>query len=223
MKIEKRKVSQNKVLSLAAKSAIAAALGMSATLALSACDDSSSARSDDNQEPLGGIVVPEEPLYPDSILPPETGSSSCQKETTPSSSTLTEEPANSSQVENAPSSSSKIVDIPLSQEALSSEAVEALSSAAESSSSIVEPTSSETDPTSSAVAPESSSDVQTPSSSSYNEWNPGWNGHYSSSVDLDEVCPDQDPWCIQVHMCENQPGCMAASMVTTFERDDITG
>ena len=180
-----------------------------------ACDDSSSAKDDEEATPgpQGGDVAPEE----QDIEQP--GSS----ESTPESSSQEQAPTSSNQVENTPSSSSKIVDIPLSQEALSSEAVEALSSAAESSSSTVEPTSSETDPTSSAVAPGSSSDAQTPSSSSYNEWNPGWNGHYSSSVDLDEVCPDQDPWCIQVHMCENQSGCMAASMVTTFERDDITG
>ena len=60
MKIEKRKVSQNKVLSIAARSAIAAALGMSASLALSACDDSSSAKDDDKEDtpgPLGGDVL----------------------------------------------------------------------------------------------------------------------------------------------------------------------
>ena len=51
MKIEKRKISGEKKLSVATKSSIAAALGMAAAFALSACDDTASAGS---EEPLGG-------------------------------------------------------------------------------------------------------------------------------------------------------------------------
>ena len=198
MKIEKKKITGNKQLSAAAKSAIAATLGMAAAFTLNACDDSSSARSDDNEEPLGGIVVPEDPYLPDSANSPETTSSASQ----------TEGAASSSQVENAPSSSSKIVDIPLSQEPVSSSVAEAISSLMESSSSQATPASSD----------------DTPSSSSHSGWNYWPADPSSSSKDYSDVCPDNDPWCIQVHMCEDRPdGCMAASMVTTFERDDITG
>ena len=205
MKIEKKKITGNRQLSTTAKSAIAAALGMAAAFTLNACDDSSSASGDD--EPLGGVIEPEDPILPDSVNSSETASSSSQTEATPSS-------------------SSKIVDIPLSQEPVSSSVAEAISSLMESSSSEAAPasseaatTSSETAPTSSTVAPESSSAVAPPSSSS----NYGWGVPNSSSVNLEEVCPDNDAWCIQLHMCENQSGCMAGSMVTTFERDDITG
>ena len=213
MKIEKKKITDGKPLSTATKSAIAAALGMAAAFTLNACDDTSSASS---EEPLGGDVAPEETILPDSVNSSETVSSSSQAEG----------PASSSQVENTPSSSSKIVDFPLSQEPVSSSVAEAISSLMELSSSEAtpasseaEPTSSDAAPTSSTVAPESSSAVAPPSSSS----NYGWGVPNSSSVNLEEVCPDDDPWCIQVHMCENPSGCMAGSMVTTFERDDITG
>ena len=212
MKIEKKKITNGKSLSTATKSAIAAALGMAAAFTLNACDDTSSASS---EEPLGGDVAPEETILPDSVNSSETVSSSSQEGTTPSSSTPTEGPTSSSQGENTPSSSSKIVDIPLSQEPVSSSVAEAISSLMESSSSEAAPasseaapTSSEAAPTSSTVAPESSSATVSPS---------------SSSISLEEACPDNDPWCIEVYMCENNKNCMIASMVTTFERDDITG
>ena len=217
MKIEKKKVSQKTILSAAAKSAIAATFGMAA-FTLNACDDSTSASSEQ-----GG----------DTVTEPE---SSAQAE--PGSSAATEGAATSSQAESKQSSSSKVVDIPLSHESLSSEALEALSSAAEPGSSEAAAISVADNPTSSAAAP-SSSDVKptssegsdvvpgsssnvAPSSSSRGAW--GDRGDpSSSSVDISDVCPDDDPFCIQVHMCDNQYGCMAASMVTTFERDDITG
>lgn len=219
MKIEKKKVSQNKILSTAAKSAIAATFGMAAAFTLNACDDSTSANSEQGDD----TVTPN----------PE---SSAQVE--PGSSAITEGPAASSQVESTQSSSSKVVDIPLSHESLSSEALEALSSAAEPGSSETAAISVADNPTSSAAAP-SSSDVKptssegsdvvpgsssnvAPSSSSRGAWG-DWDDPSSSSVDISDVCPDDDPWCIQIHMCDNQYGCMAASMVTTFERDDITG
>lgn len=199
MKIEKKIVKNSAKLSIAAKSAIAASFGIAA-VALTACEESATAASPAQN--------------------PETGAP-----------------------ENETPSSSSVVDIPLSHEALSSSAVEALSSAAEplSSSSFEEPypppeagtiavdiygpnssSSSEVEAqSSSAEEPvplagdpifieeeSSSSEVEQPS---------------SSSVDIHEVCPDNDPWCIQVHMCNNEDGCMAASMVSTYERSDIAG
>ena len=235
MKIEKKKITGDKQLSAAAKSAIAATLGMAAAFTLNACDDTVSGGS---EEPLGGDMPPEDVIPPASSDSPDTGTSS--SEATPNSSSQTEGPASSSQVENTPSSSSeKIVDIPLSQEPVSSSVEEAISSLMESSSSVAAPASS-------AVAPESSSDVVPPvsseaaptssetatSSSSYAQWGPGnssssqngWVKPNSSSVDYSEECPDNDPYCINYYFCRDNPsGCMAGSMVTTFERDDVTG
>lgn len=220
MKIEKKKITGNKQLSAAAKSAIAATLGMAAAFTLNACDDSSSAK-DDDIVPLGGIVAPDE--YRGD---PESSSEAAS----PASSSETAEPETSSETVSPASSSSKIVDIPLSQEPVSSSVAEAISSLMESSSSQAAPESSEAAPTSSTVAPGSSSEAtpassdDTPSSSSHSGWNNWPADPSSSSKDYSDVCPDNDPWCIQVHMCEDRPdGCMAASMVTTFERDDITG
>ena len=101
MKIEKKIVRNSATLSLAAKSAIAASLGIAA-VALTACEES------------GSLAAPEQP----DLENPETGAP-----------------------ENETPSSSSVVDIPLSHEALSSSAVEALSSAVEplSSSSFEEP------------------------------------------------------------------------------------
>lgn len=219
MKIEKKKITGDKQLSAAAKSAIAVALGMAAAFTLNACDDTVSGGS---EEPLGGDMPPEDVIPPASSDSPETTSSSSELESTPSS------------------SSEKIVDIPLSQEPVSSSVEEAISSLMESSS-------SEAAPASSAVAPGSSSDVVPPvsseaaptssetatSSSSYVQWGPigsssssqnGWVQPRSSSVDYSEECPDNDPYCINYYFCRDNPsGCMAGSMVTTFERDDITG
>lgn len=228
MKIEKKKITGDKQLSAAAKSAIAVALGMAAAFTLNACDDTVSGGS---EEPLGGDMPPEDVIPPASSDSPETTSSSSQAEG----------PASSDQAESTLSSSSeKIVDIPLSQEPVSSSVAEAISAMMESSS-------SEAAPASSAVAPESSSDVVPPvsseaaptssetatSSSSYVQWGPigsssssqnGWVQPRSSSVDYSEECPDNDPYCINYYFCRDNPsGCMAGSMVTTFERDDITG
>lgn len=151
MKIEKRKVSQSKPLSTATKSAIAATLGMAAAFTLNACDDSSSptsgqvfepvdsSSSEENHEPLGGDVAPEDIIPPDSSDSPETTSSSSETVGPESSSETTLE--SSSQAEPPASSSSQVaVDIPQSHETFSSSVLEALSSAAESSSSQKQPT-----------------------------------------------------------------------------------
>lgn len=234
MKIEKKKITGDKQLSAAAKSAIAVALGMAAAFTLNACDDTVSGGS---EEPLGGDMPPEDVIPPASSDSPDTGTSSSEA-VSPTNSSETAGPETSSETV-TPSSSSKIVDIPLSQEPVSSSVEEAISSLMESSSSVAAPASS-------AVAPESSSDVVPPvsseaaptssetatSSSSYAQWGPGnssssqngWVKPNSSSVDYSEECPDNDPYCINYYFCRDNPsGCMAGSMVTTFERNDITG
>ena len=207
MKIEKKIVKNSAKLSLAAKSAIAASFGIAA-VALTACEESATAASPAQNH--------------------ETGAP-----------------------ENETPSSSSVVDIPLSHEALSSSAVEALSSAAEpdfppqagvippddlypesSSSSEAKPLSSSSydepypppeagvieAPDESDFESSSSSEVKAQESSSSEAEQPS-----SSSVDLHEVCPDNDPFCIQVHMCNNEDGCMVASMVSTYERFDTAG
>ena len=207
MKIEKKIVKNSTKLSIAAKSAIAASFGIAA-VALTACEESATAASPAQD--------------------PETGAPE------------TETP-----------SSSSVVDIPLSHEALSSSAVEALSSAAEpdfppqagvippddlypesSSSSEAKPLSSSSydepypppeagvieAPDESDFESSSSSEVKAQESSSSEAEQPS-----SSSVDIHEVCPDNDPFCIQVHMCNNEDGCMVASMVSTYERFDTAG
>ena len=207
MKIEKKIVKNSAKLSIAAKSAIAASFGIAA-VALTACEESATAASPAQD--------------------PETGAP-----------------------ETETSSSSSVVDIPLSHEALSSSAVEALSSAAEpdfppqagvippddlypesSSSSEAKPLSSSSydepypppeagvieAPDESDFESSSSSEVKAQESSSSEAEQPS-----SSSVDIHKVCPDNDPFCIQVHMCNNEDGCMVASMVSTYERFDTAG
>lgn len=201
MKIEKKIVKNSAKLSIATKSAIAASFGIAA-VALTACEESATAASPAQN--------------------PETGAP-----------------------ENETPSSSSVVDIPLSHEALSSSAVEALSSAAEplSSSSFEEPY---PPPEAGTIAAPTDEDIYGPNSSSSSEEEAQSSSAEepvplagdpiveesssseveqpsSSSVDIYEVCPDNDPWCIQVHMCNNEDGCMAASMVSTYERSDIAG
>lgn len=214
MKIEKKKVTHKAPLSTAAKTAIATALGMSATFSLNACTGNAES---------GSVIGP------------------------------VENPESSGDTEGQQSSSS-VLDIPKSQEALSSSALEALSSAVEKlSSSSYEPpmeagvivappedspsnssSSTETAPASSTtsssdVAPASSS-VETPASSS------SAIKQSSSSVKtiiepipVDTMPMHRDPTPIhrdtmeyRVHLCpDGTSNCMMVSMVTTFEHDDF--
>jgi hypothetical protein len=203
MKIEKKIVKNSAKLSIAAKSAIAASFGIAA-VALTACEESATAASPAQN--------------------PETGAP-----------------------ENETPSSSSVVDIPLSHEALSSSAVEALSSAAEplSSSSFEEPY---PPPEAGTIAAPTDEDIYGPNSSSSSEEEAQNSSAEepvplagdpiiveeesssseaeqpsSSSVNTLQACSENDPWCIQVHMCNNEDGCMAASMVSTYERSDIAG
>ncbi len=225
MKIEKKIVKNSTKLSLAAKSAIAASFGIAA-IALTACEESATAAAPDTTD----------------LEDHNTGSES-------------------------PSSSS-VADIPLSHKALSSSAVEALSSAAEpdfppqagvippdeiypesSSSSEAKPLSSSSydepfpPPESGVVEAPDESDLESSSSSEVNAQSSSAEDPVplagdpiieesssseveqpsSSSIDIHEVCPDSDPFCIQVHMCNNEDGCMVASMVSTYERFDTAG
>ena len=231
MKIEKRKISGGKPLSATAKSAIAATLGMAAAFTLNACDDSSSAK-DDDVEPLGGIVAPDE--YRGD---PESSSEAAS----PASSSETAEPETSSETVSPASSSSKTVDIPLSHEPVSSSLMDAISSALESSSSeaaptsstiapessAITPTSSETAPTSSAIAPESSSETAQPGSSTVTPASSSSiNGWGDPVVNPCEGVPagTEVEYGGRLYLCPNSSssgGGMMFSMISTFERTDV--
>ena len=231
MKIEKRKIFGGKPLSAAAKSAIAATLGMAAAFTLNACDDSSSAK-DDDVEPLGGIVAPDE--YRGD---PESSSEAAS----PASSSETAEPETSSETVSPASSSSKTVDIPLSHEPVSSSLMDAISSALESSSSeaaptsstiapessAITPTSSETAPTSSAIAPESSSETAQPGSSTVTPASSSSiNGWGDPVVNPCEGVPagTEVEYGGRLYLCPNSSssgGGMMFSMISTFERTDV--
>ena len=109
MNIEKKKVTGSAKVSSIAKRAIAVALGITASVSMTACDDIASATSKDNSkkepEPTCGIV---ECGY-------EPGH---------------ESELSSASQDQALSSSSNVIDIPKSYEHYSSSAIKALSSAA---------------------------------------------------------------------------------------------
>lgn len=205
MKIEKKIVRNSATLSLAAKSAIAASLGI-ATVTLTACEESGTAAAPDQTDTEN----------------PETGAP-----------------------ENETPSSSSVVDIPLSHEALSSSAVEALSSAAEplSSSSFEEPY---PPPEAGTIAAPTDEDIYGPNSSSSSEEeaqsssaeepvplagdpiiveeeSSSSEAEQHSSSSTGQECREGDPSCINIHICTDpkDPKCLITSMVTTFEQDDI--
>lgn len=195
MKIEKRKVTEAKPLSVAAKSAMGVMLGVTTAATFIACGG-----------PMGEVsdAIDENSSSSDEIQTPKSDSSSPessnQAETQQSSSEQSEAQQNSSeQAETSQSSSSQVVvDIPQSHESISSSVLEALSAAAESSSSDAASESSAVESTSSSSSP------QTSSSSANNECikAPG-----SDII----ICPDQSLPHSSAMM----------SMVTTFERTDI--
>ena len=235
MKIEKKIVKNSAKLSLVAKSAIAASLGIVAAT-FTACEES------------GSLAAPEQP----DLQNPDTGAP--ETETSSSSSVvdipLSHETLSSSAVE-ALSSAAK----PLSS---SSEDVDVMLAGViaphhldtiPSSSSVAEPLSSSSydelipPPEAGVIEAPDESDFESSSSSEVNAQSSSAEEPVplagdpiieesssseaeqpsSSSVNLNEVCPDNDPFCIQVHMCNNEDGCMIASMVSTYERFDTAG
>ena len=86
MKIEKRKVKDSTIVSLAKRSAIATVLGMSAAFSLNACDDSTSASSDptpapasEDSQPSSSSATTGEEATPESTSPTETLQSSSEQ------------------------------------------------------------------------------------------------------------------------------------------------
>ena len=228
MKIEKKIVKNSAKLSLAAKSAIAASFGIAA-VALTACEESGDVAAPDpadlekpetgapeTESPSSSSIV-DIPLSHETLsssavealssaaepdFPPQAGIIPPDEQYVESSSSSEVKPLSSSSYDEPyPPPEAGVIEAPDESdfESSSSSEVEAQSSSAE------EPEPLPGDPI---IEESSSSEVQQPS---------------SSSINLQEVCPDNDPFCIQVHMCNNEDGCMVASMVSTYERFDSAG
>ena len=205
MNIEKRKVTEARPLSVAAKSALAATLGLTVASTFIACmggciDDTPTSIPDDPQ-PAPSSTTPNDEATPESSSATETLQSSSEQ--TPA------QQSSSEQAETSQSSSSQVVvDIPLSHEPISSSVLEALSSATESDSSAnnrcIAVPGSEITVCTQTPSSSSSSNAQSSSSSANNACTnvPG-----SDII----ICPDQSLPHSSAMM----------SMVTTFEKTDI--
>ena len=197
MNIEKRKVTEAKPLPVAAKSALAATLGLTVASTFIACmggciDDTPTSIPDDPQ-PVPSSTTPNDEATPESSSATEPLQSSSEQAEAQQSS--------SEQAETSQSSSSQVVvDIPLSHEPISSSVLEALSSALESSSSAAEPASSESVPASSASQP-TEQELKDACQGS-----PG-----GTSVNIGG----------QLYVCPNSDGGVMFSMISTFERTDV--
>ncbi|WP_295860380.1 hypothetical protein [uncultured Fibrobacter sp.] len=230
MKIEKRKVTEAKPLSVAAKSAITAALGLTVASTFIACGGDSVPNDFQDPESSDDSTLTSSDTAPTSTSEdsqPSSSNATASDEATPKSSSATEplqssseqveaQQSSSEQTETSQSGSSQVVvDIPLSHEPISSSVLEALSSAAESSSSATTPTSS------------SSSDVK-----------------FGDTPNNDTICPppfpSSDPckcvpdgttveyqteFGVLLITCplpaSSQSSGFSFSMVTTFEKTDI--
>lgn len=199
MKIEKKKVVKSSKLSHLAKSAVAAALGIAASIGTTACDDSISAiGGDKKQEP--------EPTCGEVECGSEFSSSS-YTDISSSGEHLSSEAIEALSSAKQPKSSSSIISAGIPH--------------TYSSSSVKQPSSSSYEPPLQAgILPpyEDSSSSETPSSSSEEKSS-------SSEADIPDprIIPVIDTLSPRIHLCEdpNDPRCLIESMVTTFEQDDI--
>lgn len=199
MKIEKKKVVKSSKLSHLAKSAVAAALGIAASIGTTACDDSISAiGGDKKQEP--------EPTCGEVECGSEFSSSS-YTDISSSGEHLSSEAIEALSSAKLPKSSSSIISAGIPH--------------TYSSSSVKQPSSSSYEPPLQAgILPpyEDSSSSETPSSSSEEKSS-------SSEADIPDprIIPVIDTLSPRIHLCEdsNDPRCLIESMVTTFEQDDI--
>lgn len=223
MKIEKRKVTEAKPLSVAAKSAMGVMLGVTTAATFIACGgpvgevsdaiDENSSSSNEIQTPKSDSSSPE---------------SSNQAETQQSSSEQSEAQQNSAeqtgaqqsgqeQTETKQSSSSQVVvDIPLSHEPISSSVMEALSAAAESSSSSTPPTNSSSSHIKFGDGPETDTTCPPmfPSTDPCKCVPDGTTVEYQTEFGVQLIT------CPQPNSSQNMDG-FSFSMVTTFERTDV--
>jgi hypothetical protein len=223
MKIEKRKVTEAKPLSVAAKSAMGVMLGMTTAATFIACGG-----------PVGEIsdAIDENSSSSNEIQAPKSDSSSPessnQAEVQQSSSEQSEAQQNSAEQTGAQqsgqeqtktkqsSSSQVVVDIPLSHEPISSSVMEALSAAAESSSSSTPPTNSSSSHIKFGDGPETDTTCPPmfPSTDPCKCVPDGTTVEYQTEFGVQLIT------CPQPNSSQNMDG-FSFSMVTTFERTDV--
>lgn len=200
MKIEKKKKLENANWNTSAKRGLAVLMGMAAA-GLIACDDTSSASSTEPEpvNPQEGVIQPVE--NPESSTSQKTQSSESQ--TTQSSVSQTTQ-SSVSETENL-SSSQVVVDIPKSSSSFDMSLF--------SSSSIDEIQPLAGDPIVVLDEPSSSSESGSVESSSSETTGP----------DKQVTPPPLDDYNSYIRICPdlNNPACLPASMVTTFESTDI--
>lgn len=222
MKIEKKKVVKSSKLSHFTKSAVAAALGIAASIGTTACDDSMSATSEDHPKqpetnPTCGQAACGEQHSSSSYTDISSSGEHLSSETIEALSSAKQPLSSSSTAFPPPESGSPMV---MSSERLSSSSVEKPSSSSYEpmiEAGILPPyednpdvnSSSDMAPVSSANVPSSSSEVTEQSSS-------------SSDIDIKPVPIDTIDLNPRVYLCpDGTTSCLMVSMVTTFEHDDI--
>ena len=218
MKIEKKKVVKSSKLSKFTKSAVAAALGIAASIGTTACDDSMSATGDDNKkqepEPTCGETACGEQFSSSSYTDISSSGEHLSSEAIEALSSAKQPLSSSSTPLPPPESGSPMADSEssMSSERLSSSSYEPMIEAG-----ILPPyednpdvnSSSDMAPVSSANVPSSSSEVTEQSSS-------------SSDIDIKPVPIDTIDLNPRVYLCpDGTTSCLMVSMVTTFEQDDI--
>ena len=223
MNIEKRKVTEAKPLSVAAKSAMGVMLGMTTAATFIACGgpvgeisdaiDENSSSSNEIQTPKSDSSSPES-----SNLAETQQSSSEQSEAQQNSAEQTgAQQSGQEQTETKQSSSSQVVvDIPLSHEPISSSVMEALSAAAESSSSSTPPTNSSSSHIKFGDGPETDTTCPPmfPSTDPCKCVPDGTTVEYQTEFGVQLIT------CPQPNSSQNMDG-FSFSMVTTFERTDV--
>ena len=228
MEIEKRKVTEAKPLSVAAKSAITAALGLTVASTFIACGGDSIPNDFQDPESSDDSTLTSSDTAPTStseVSQPNSSSATTGDEATPESSSATEplqssseqtpaQQSSSEQAETSQSSSSQVVvDIPLSHEPISSSVLEALSSAAESSSSATTPTSSSSSDVKFGDSPKEECPSAFPSSDPCKCVPDGTTVEYQTEFGVQLItCPLP---------ASSQSSGFSFSMVTTFEKTDI--
>ena len=230
MKIEKKKVVKSSKLSKFTKSAVAAALGIAASIGTTACDDSISAIGDDNKkqepEPTCGETACGEQHSSSSYTDIFSSGEHLSSEAIEALSSAKQPLSSSSTAFPPPESGSPMV---MSSERLSSSSVEKPSSSSYEpiiEAGILPPyeesSSSETLSSSSIVEPEPLAGDPIIQESSSSESTPNAQSSSSSYIDIKPAPIDTIDLNPRVYLCpDGTTSCLMVSMVTTFEHDDI--
>ena len=232
MKIEKKKVVKSSKLSLFTKRAVAAALGIAASIGTTACDDSISAIGDDNKkqepEPTCGETACGEQFSSSSYTDISSSGEHLSSEAIEALSSA-KQPLSSSSVAPLISSGVPLISSPSSSDSHSSSSVEKPSSSSYEpmiEAGILPPyeeySSSETLSSSSSEEPEPLAGDPIIQESSSSESTPDAQPSSSSDIDVKKIDPapiDTNP---RVYLCpDGTTSCLMVSMVTTFEHDDV--